>query len=89
MRSFFGWMTLAFVMAVAMHLVFPIQAHAQTTTVITDGLGRPIEQAYTVGNTTFISTPWGAPLGTITTINGPSPTQPIIPLPVPAVPMMR
>lgn len=89
MKSFFAWVTFAFVLAVAMHLVFPMRAHAQTTTIFTDGLGRPIEQAYTIGNNTFISSPWGAPLGTATTINGSSPTQPIIPMPIPAVPLMR
>jgi hypothetical protein len=76
-------------LAAVIHVSFPNKAHAQQTVVISDSFGRPIEQAYTVGNTTFISTPWGAPLGTTTTIGGTSPTQPIIPLPLPAVPPLR
>lgn len=75
-------------LAAIIHVSIP-KAHAQQTVIISDSFGRPIEQAYTVGNTTYLSTPWGAPIGTTTTIGGSTPTQPIIPLPIPAVPPLR
>lgn len=75
-------------LAAIIHVNFPTKAHAQIT-IVTDGFGRVIEQAYTTGNTTYITNGYGAPIATTTTIGGSSPTQPIIPLPTLALPPLR
>jgi len=75
-------------LAAIIHVSFPTKAHAQIT-IVTDGYGRTVEQAYTVGNTTYITNGWGIPAGTVTTIGWSSPTQPIIPLPTLALPPLR
>lgn len=86
----FWYATLAgLALAAILHVSFPNKANAQQTTTIYDSRGRPVEQAYTIGNNTFITNGWGTPMGSVVTSGTPSPTQPIIPLPELALPPLR
>ena len=70
------------------YVSFPNKANAQVS-IITGGFNEPIGESYTTGHTTIISNKYGAPIETITTIRGASPTQPIVPLPILALPPLR